>query len=480
LNQEAIAPEDAEALRARIQELEAQLAAAPPIDRESLYRMTNLSPWAVWSINRELRLDFANRATLRWMTCPPPAEGALVWKALHTPLARLLNAPVSAALNGTPYEAEHECAAPAGDTRMLRVVVAPRSSGPRGITGCVVNIHDLTEGRALDSAVRENEARLRLAVEAGRLAVWEYDVAARRLIGNEQLCRVLGYPPGSSPTAEEINAGYHPDDWARMIGVAQAALANGSYGVEAELRHTGPDHVQRTLLVRLEMLRDAAGEIYKGHGVVMDISERKQAEQGLQLVVNELNHRVKNTLATVQSLVHQSLRTVREPKQAALDLEARLLALADAHDLLTRENWEGAEVADVARRPGLAAPPGRLTLEGPNVRLTPKQALALSMAFHELMTNAYKHGAFSGPAGAVTLSWAVPRPRSLQVSWRESGGPAVAAPGKAGFGSRLLQRALAAELGGEVSLDFAREGLICRIQAPLAPSNERLQGRTAS
>lgn len=200
-----------------------------------------------------------------------------------------------------------------------------------------------------------------------------------------------------------------------------------------------------------------------------DIQSRKEAERRQKLLLNELNHRVKNTLAIVHGLVRQTLSSAPDLPHAQEAMTARLLALAAAHDVITREEWTGADLAEVVRRS--VAPqldrPERLAIEGVKVMLTPQSALSLSLAFHELMTNAMKYGALKSDAGRIELGWTLADGR-LRLSWREVGGPPVTPPAHRGFGSRLIERGLAAEVGGAVTLKFEADGLICEIDADLA------------
>ena len=209
-----------------------------------------------------------------------------------------------------------------------------------------------------------------------------------------------------------------------------------------------------------------------------EIRERRAIEQHRELLINELNHRVKNTLATVQSIAAQTLRSRAVPEGAREDFEARLIALSEAHNLLTRANWESAtlgDVIEVALRPHRAQEGDRFMIEGPVTRLGPKTALAMAMAVHELATNAIKYGALSNETGRVSLSWRVEAAegvRRFRFQWREIGGPPVTPPKRRGFGSRLIERGLAAEFAGDVRLDFEPEGLVCTIDAALAPTGD--------
>ncbi|MGG5817284.1 sensor histidine kinase [Falsiroseomonas sp. HW251] len=207
------------------------------------------------------------------------------------------------------------------------------------------------------------------------------------------------------------------------------------------------------------------------------LAERDAAARRQAMLMHELNHRVKNSLATVQGIAAQTIRGDADPEAARRAFLARLLALAKTHDLLTATAWTGSALRDVILAElapfGDEASPGRVTLEGPEVRLAPNATVAIGMAIHELATNAVKYGALSVPGGRVVAAWSAapaPRPgdrRQLHLTWTERGGPRVAPPTRRGFGSRLIERGLARELGGTVHMDFAPEGLRCAVDVPL-------------
>jgi two-component sensor histidine kinase len=207
----------------------------------------------------------------------------------------------------------------------------------------------------------------------------------------------------------------------------------------------------------------------------IQLVENLQAEtRHQQVLINELNHRVKNTLAIIQSIARQSLRGERPLAAAAADFEARLMALSAAHNLITDTFWMSAPMADLigaALKPfGCGTDEGRFAVEGPDLRLEPRSAVAFALALHELGTNATKYGALSTPTGQVAIRWRVTSGEGgqrLQFFWREAGGPAVAPPKTRGLGSRLIERGLAAELDGTVKLAFPTEGVTCEIDAPL-------------
>jgi len=222
---------------------------------------------------------------------------------------------------------------------------------------------------------------------------------------------------------------------------------------------------------------DADGNVEWIAGTTRDITDIKRAEEHLRLMVNELNHRVKNTLATIQSLAAQTFRGDAADERARNAFEARLIALSNAHTVLTATNWEGANLRDIAGR--ALAPfcnghgePDRFAVDGADVQLHPQMALALAMAFHELASNAIKYGALSTIEGHVALHWTVAGGR-LRITWQETGGPPVSAPASTGFGSRLIERGLARELGGPVTLNFQPTGIVCTMDIPAPTDGEQ-------
>lgn len=242
----------------------------------------------------------------------------------------------------------------------------------------------------------------------------------------------------------------------------ELALAAGALGSDRPL-----PPLPRSLVREGALIADALGH------AADELARRGEAHR---LLIDELNHRVKNTLATVQSMAAQSLKDLGGGAVAGRDaFEARLLALSRAHDILTRESWASADLrgmADQAVRPFQGEPgPGRVprvALDGPDLRLPPEGALALTMILHELCTNAVKHGALSVPGGRVALAWTLesaPEGRTLRMTWRERGGPPVVPPSRMGFGTRLLERGFAGR--NTASLTYAAEGLVYAAASPL-------------
>jgi len=212
------------------------------------------------------------------------------------------------------------------------------------------------------------------------------------------------------------------------------------------------------------------GRVIRVLATSRDVTGEMRAESHRQLLVNELNHRVKNTLATIQSIASQSLRNAGVDMAVRGALEGRLMAIAATHNVLTDKNWSAASLRQIVE--GSVTPyrtnVGQLTISGDDLMVSPKPAVILALAFHELAINALKYGALSAPDGHVDIDWSVTGGERLDMSWTERGGPPVHPPERRGFGSRIIEMALPNELGGQVDVDYRPEGLHCRIQAPLA------------
>jgi PAS domain S-box-containing protein len=305
------------------------------------------------------------------------------------------------------------------------------------------------------------EAQVELAYRNGRFVECNDAMAAMYGLtrAEDLIGKTLEFPlPSSDPQARAFLTGVISSGYS-LAGVESVELDAAGNRKQFDNSMTG-------------IIED--GHLKRLWGIQRDITDRKQAEEQRTLLIHELNHRVKNTLATVQSIASQTLRnapTMRDAKEA---LEGRLIALARAHDVLTRESWEGAELKEIvgqALAPYGSLGENRLHVSGPEIRLTPRIALALAMALQELTTNAVKYGALANATGEIRITWNVepaqPSPR-LHLRWEESGGPPVQAPSRRGFGSRLIERSLSQELNGIARIEFRPTGIVCTVDAPLA------------
>lgn len=272
-------------------------------------------------------------------------------------------------------------------------------------------------------------------------------------------------------TAEEMagwgwQSVHHPDVLPKMLERWTHAIKHGEF-FQMIFPLRGADGLYRPFLTRVEPLREN-GVIVGWYGTNTDVTDQERDRERLQLLIHELNHRVKNTLATVHSIAMHSLRDLK-PNSAEL-FENRLLALAAVHDVLTRENWTKADVGELVRTAGAAAGEENFEISGPSVDVCPRVAAALAMTLHELFANAVRYGSLSAPGGRVAVEWSVDSSRRtpmLHLVWREHGGPPVSPPSHKGFGMRLIERTLPSDAGARVAVEFAPEGLRSAMDIPL-------------
>lgn len=328
------------------------------------------------------------------------------------------------------------------------------------------------ERRLAEDSAHRAEERLRAALAASGTGTFRWDIRTNVLEWDDALDRLFGLG-GTARTVtllDFLNL-VHPEDQANVAEQCEQSMRDGA-DFSMEFRVPLPDGSARWILDQGKTFRDGEGCPAYMTGACVDITERKRAEASQHLLLEELNHRVKNTLAMVQSIASQTLRATPAAERFPEAFQSRLQALAQAHDLLTRGQWRGAslhEVAEVTLNPH-TTPGGRVKISGPPVALSPGIAVSLHLALHELATNAAKYGALSVEQGEVKLQWAVTggvQP-ALRIEWGESGGPPVVPPQRRGFGSRLIERGLAHEVDGEVDLAFSPKGVVCRVTVPLS------------
>ena len=328
-----------------------------------------------------------------------------------------------------------------------------------------------------NAELQASEQRLRFALRAGRLGSWSFDPRTERMIVSDGCKENFGRPLDDPFSYADLLAAVHPDDRARRDEALSRAVRNGTE-YDIDYRIITPAGDERWLAVRAQAYSRADGTPLAVTGVSQDITDRKRDEEHRALLANELSHRVKNTLATVQSIIAQTLRNASSLDDAGQVLSSRIMAMAAANDLLINEHWESASIRTLIGR--ALAPFGvedanRFLLSGPDLRLPPQITIALGLCLHELATNASKYGALSVPDGHIRLDWSVVdgwRPHRLHLTWTEEGGPPVAAPTRRGFGSRLIERVLASELGGTAEIDYRPEGVVFTAVASLPDSAE--------
>ena len=336
-------------------------------------------------------------------------------------------------------------------------------------TRYIGTLQDITETRRLQDAERDALARLRLALDAGRMAVWEADFNKDALIGSPELNCILGFPKDATPTGDQIRARYYPGERERLRALTQLALAEGKKFIEAEFRYIWPGGEVHWLLLRCEVKFTDDGAMVRAVGVVTDVTARRKVEEQRELLVAELNHRVKNTLATVVSIERQSFNKSATVEEGRKSFQRRVHALAQTHTRLSEENWAGVSLSTLLSdelRPYWQDSSENVFISGPAIMLKSKAALTLGLAIHELTTNAAKHGALSTSAGRVHVDWRIDG-SDLQFTWKESVGRQVLPPTRQGFGVFLLERGISADLQGSVRLGFEPEGFQCAMTLPI-------------
>ncbi len=320
---------------------------------------------------------------------------------------------------------------------------------------------------ALGASIADERARLVSVLAAGGVGYWEVNLKDRSFDLSARARELIAHP-ADRPDGDVMNPAWlNPEHVARRAAALEAAIA-GEADYDVEYAVSGTD---RWVQSRGSLVRSRSGRPLKLAGVVTDITDRRRAFEALetserrqQLLINELNHRVKNTLATLQSIATLTARRASSVEEFSAQFSARLMALSDTHNLLTASGWEKATLADLLGKELRPYSPEQFRLEGPDLMFGAPQALAMGMIVHELAINAAKHGALSTPDGCVSATWSAPDVDGRTIlDWIETGGPAVATPSRTGFGSRLIATSLKGDLGGSAELDYAVEGLKARL-----------------
>jgi PAS domain S-box-containing protein len=347
--------------------------------------------------------------------------------------------------------------------------------GTGAVRGFIKITHDISERRLASQAMAESRSQMARILESAMDAIITVDTDQRVTLFNAAavamfrctLDEALG-----APLERFIPQRYraaHAEHIRAFAETGTTSRAMGSLGTLYGVRSNGEEFPIEASISQVEVSGRKVFTV-----ILRDITERERAEGQQSLLLHELAHRVKNSLAVVQSIAAQTRRFAL-PEQFDATFDARLRALGASHDLLTQSEWEGATLADVVSfslKPyGSRAQLDRWTTAGPDIWLFPNEAVTLGLAFHELATNAAKFGALSNATGTIAISWDVKdddQPGSIEIKWLESGGPPVQPPSRKGFGSTLLDRALAHELSGTALLCFAPEGFVCTLCFPLS------------
>jgi PAS domain S-box-containing protein len=315
-----------------------------------------------------------------------------------------------------------------------------------------------------DADLVAHNARLRLALKAGALGTWTIDLPEGVLTASSGCKRVFGRSVADPFTYEDLLAAIHPEDLPKMQAAVRRTIDEGvPYNIE--YRILTPAGEQRWVAVQGELQHRADGTPLSMAGYSTDISVRKFAEEHRAVLARELTHRVKNTLATVNAVVSQTLRDATSLEEAAATVSGRISSLGAAQELLIQDEVEGAAIGDIVDKallPFKDRDGARFGVDGPFVRLSPEITLALAMALHELATNAVKYGALSVPNGRVAIRWSIGREggeRRLSFRWSEHDGPPVTPPTRTGFGTRMIERVLRKHARSGTTIQYLEQGV---------------------
>lgn len=432
-------------------------------------------------------LQYNQKAVEVWGRSPEPEEthekftAACRFFAIDGgPLPRSMLAEVLR--TGEPVRGHELLVERADGLRIAVLVNIDPLKDPHGRMIGVVNcFQDITESKRIhaeldrsERSLREQEQRLAATYEHAAIGIAETDAEGKLIRVNEATCAITGFSREELLGAT-VMTHTHPSDRSTDEDAYRRQVAGevGTYSLEKRIVRRDGSMVWVSM--RSSAVCDPDGRFLYGVRVIQDINERKEAEERQKLLIDELNHRVKNTLATVQSLAWHTARGTGAGELFRKALEGRLIALSEAHDQLTVRRWEHADLQDIVKAamgPYLTRGQEQIAIAGPSVTLRPRVALTLAMVFHELATNAAKYGALSCEGGRVEIAWSLDRdqpdsrPR-LRMRWRERGGPPVAPPTRRGFGSKLIEASVGTELEGSAQLSYDPAGLSCVMQLPL-------------
>jgi PAS domain S-box-containing protein len=327
------------------------------------------------------------------------------------------------------------------------------------------------ERREHERELTESEARLQEALTAGAVTAFDWDVRSGLSRRSGNAAQILGFDPKQRFGAARFLDHVHPEDRLQFKTIVRG-VSTGSPSYAATFRYQRPDGREVWLEETARAEFDSTGHVVRLWGLTVDVTERKHAQTRQDLLIAELDHRVKNVLARVAVVARRTREGSSSMAEFVRALDGRIHSMAAAHSLLSQSRWQGVGLADLVRdQLAPYATDVNAKIEGPNIVLTAAATQSLAMVLHELVTNAAKYGALSAPDGQVSVSWerfsGEGEPPKLIMIWRETGSPLAAAPRESGFGTNLIRDLVPHELGGTVDLSFGAEGLCCTIEVQI-------------
>ncbi len=369
------------------------------------------------------------------------------------------------------------CATRQESPKWWDVMVSPLAGVEASAARLMAVGRDITAQRQTEIRLAQSEERLSLALRAASMVgIWDGDLEGGRIYVDANLARIYGVDPEAAAAGQPLGhyvGLIHPEDAPGVRAAMQTLYASGDEFMH-EHRIVRPDGDLRWVVARGRLLRNAAGRPVRFSGASVDITDRRVAEERQRLLMEELAHRVKNTLTVVQAIASQTLRGSGVSPEARDALSTRLMALSRAHDLLMQGRWSEASLQALVE--GTAqlhahGEAGRFRISGPDIMLGSRAAMALALVLHELATNAVKYGALSVAEGEVLVLWEtveIDGEARLKFCWEEAGGPPVKAPARQGFGTRLIERSFGDSRGAALRLDYPPAGVTFTLDAPVA------------
>ena len=311
-----------------------------------------------------------------------------------------------------------------------------------------------------------SEERRNMALSAGNMGSWDWDIATQSCFWDDGLCRIFGVNPATfKVTFENVRALFHPDDWRRLAATfSEATPAQTSW--RTDFRVLRPDGELRWCIGTAAAIYDEHGNLMRLSGVAADITDRKRTEEHQTLLAREVDHRAKNSLAVVQSIVR--LTRADSIKSYVTAVEGRIQALSRVHSLLAHSRWEGADVQTLVQEelaPYQIGSSEHIAISGPHVAVSAPVAQTLALALHELATNAAKYGALSAKKGRVVLTWDISGGITT-LRWKETGGPPAKQPQRLGLGLQMIKSGLQSHIGGQATFEWSETGLTCTLAVP--------------
>ena len=454
---------------------------APFLDLETKLSLalqaTDLGIWE-WDLTAD-RFDYDQRAREIYGFSPGEAVTRDKLRALTHPDDRGVSVgPLQRALDPQARSKEtyeYRILPPDGRVRWVRArgqAVFAAAGGVERAVRYVGTLQDVTERKQAEESLRASESRLRFAMESAHLGVWEYDATGPRFRGSPELNRLYGFRPDEAVELARFAERYEPGEAERLGRAGADSLKRGERFFEIEYRIRLPGGELRWLQLRAETEASPEGKALHSLGIVADITERKQAEEQRELLLGELNHRVKNMLSVVLGIASQTMRHSAGVDDFFKVFSDRVGALSRGYGLLTAQSWRPTSLVGLVSEIVQPHVPHheQLHVVGDDVALEPKAALSLSLVLNELATNASKHGALTKPAGRIQIAVGVdgdrPQPAMVTLSWKETGLDGIATPRRRGFGSQLIEASVKHELKGSVEVSYRPGGVHYEFRFP--------------